>query len=399
MILKDRRYYLHSLYSCYQRQQNVEKYRRMFDELGGIYVKEEDAEVIFVWTCAFRQDAKDNSLMKLQELRKQYPSKEIVICGCMPAIDADVTKKVAEKIEGKIFPWKYEQDYFDLDLLKRCDAVCGVSPVAENIEQYKKEHPDKAVAFADQFVKLCIAEGCTCDCAYCSEKLAFPKYKSFAIELLKQRCKELIAETKCYKIILVADSPGEYGQDIGTNIIELMENLYGLDERLQIALNNFHPFFFKKYLEYFAEKIKQGKLYHINLPIQSASTKVLEKMRRKYSREDLSTIFKTFRELNFQRFDTHIIVGFDGETKEEFEETVQFLEEFKPRYILASKYMYAGSSQAALRREEIVSEDEKQRRIIYLAEKVQGYGAIVNYEGSELGKDRWRRLNHSAEEK
>lgn len=362
---------------------------------GGCYVNPDEAEAIYVWTCSFRQDAKDNTIAKIKELRTAYPSTELIICGCMTTIDPEATATLAEEVSAKVVPWKQEEDYFNKEELQACDIAYGSVPVAPDIAQYKKDHPDKPASFADQFVKLFISEGCTCNCTYCSEKLAFPPYKSFQIEELVKRCRMLLKQANCYRVILVADSPGEYGRDIGTDITKLMDALYAVDERIQIVLSNFHPKFYLRYFDYFRTKLQAEKIFHINLPIQSACTKVLSSMNRGYSQNDLTKIFSSFREDGFDRFDTHILCGFDGETAEDFEETVRFLCRWQPRYLLISKYMYAKPGESEQNRKDAVSEEEKIRRALYLAEKAQTYGAIVNYEGSELGKDRWNRLNQA----
>lgn len=380
-----KKFFVKSLNSCYQRQQNVDKYRRLLCNIGYAESEtEEKADIIYVWTCAFRQDAEDNSVRTIQSLREKYPEKKIYICGCMTTIDPLVTEELSRTTDAEVIPWKTEEQYFEKELLDASDTVCGVESIANDIEKYKRENPNQAVSFADQFIKLCIAEGCNCDCAYCSEKLAFPPYRSFPIDRLVERCKELVEKTHTYRVILVADSPGEYGCDCGTDITELMEKLYALNEKVEIVLNNFHPRFFLKFMPYFSAKIKEGKIYHINLPIQSASTAVLDRMRRGYTKADLERICSMFEELSFSRFDTHILVGFDGESYSDFVETVDFLSQHRFRYILASKYMYAAAGHRGEHRTGIVSEEEKQVRIAYLKKQVKSYGAILNYDGSEL---------------
>lgn len=383
-----KKFFVKGLNSCYQRQQNVDKYRHLLCNIGYAESEtEEEADIIYVWTCAFRQDAKDNSVRTIQSLREKYPGKNIYICGCMTTIDPLVTEELSRATNAEVIPWKTEEQYFEKELLDVSDTVCGVEAIAEDIEKYKKENPNQAVSFADQFIKLCIAEGCNCDCAYCSEKLAFPPYRSFPIDRLAERCKELLEKTHTYRVILVADSPGEYGCDCGTDITKLMEELYALNDKVEIVLNNFHPRFFLKYMPYFSAKIREGKIYHINLPIQSASTRVLNRMRRGYTKADLELICNMFEQLSFSRFDTHILVGFDGESYNDFVETVDFLCQHRFRYILASKYMYAEAGHRGEHRTDIVSEEEKQARIAYLENRVKAYGAILNYDGSELSTD------------
>ena len=283
-----------SLNSCYMRKQNIEKYKNALIARGGVISDEKDSDSVYIWTCAFRRDALENSVKKIRAVRAAYQEKKIYICGCMPSIAPEETKHLAEEVNAEIIPWKNEGKYFPDEALKSCDCVYAEPPFCEDVEKYKRENPGKPIAFPDSFVKVSISEGCTCNCAYCSEKWAFPPYKSFPKEDIVSRCRDLVRESGNYRIMLLADSPGEYGIDKGYDITMLMEELYALDARISIALNNFHPFFFLKYFDYFMGKICQGKISHVNLPIQSGCSSVLKKMNRRYGKADLEKIFSAF---------------------------------------------------------------------------------------------------------
>ncbi len=386
--------YMLPMNSCFMRRQNNEKYERyLMQDAKRIKTESlEDANEIYVWTCAFRTDAKENSQQTVIELAKRYPEKQIFVCGCMPDIAKKERSIYSTYQNIKVIPWKKENEIFQTDL-SAYDDVLVERPLCRNIDEYKRQNPDKPAAFPDQFIKANISEGCNCDCAYCSEKLAFPPFRSFPIDSIVSKCKSLIGENG-YDIMLLADSLGEYGKDLPhTDLTILMNALYKLDPRVRIALNNLHPMFFLKFSDYFVQRIKEGRIRHINIPIQSASTPVLERMRRNYTGADVERIFSTFNHLGFKEYDTHLLVGFHGETENNFMETVNFICRHKPKYVLASCFMETPEGSIGFQPEERVMQAEKERRITLLAERFVEAGIIVNCDGSELSKKRWNVLS------
>lgn len=388
--------YFKGLNSCIQRKQNIEKYRRMLlQEKYCIVNNIEDAQEVWVWSCAFREDVKNNSLNWIKEnVIDKWKDKKIVICGCLPDIVPDELKQFLadNKVERyEIIPWKSEKNFWEEMTIQSCDGIFAERELCLDVEKYKMKNPDQPIAFPDQFIKLVISEGCNCDCRYCSERKMFPPYRSFGKEQLIEECKKQFEETKNRNVILVADSLGEYGGDIHSSLPDLISGILEIDENVKIALNNYNPQFIKQHLSFLEECIIKGKIRHINMPIQSASDKVLSLMNRHYTREDLNTIARMFKKYSFKDYDTHIIIGYDGETEKDFNETRDFIVNGGFRYVLASKYMDVSDREEMVNQ---VSEEEKKRRIRELLIACNKNGIIINCDGSELNKDRMRRISN-----
>lgn len=333
--------FVKGLNTCTTRRQSVAQYVEYMKRNGHELVNTpEEAEKTLVWTCAFRRDVRDKSLAEIDKLKAGGCN--VVVGGCLPDIDPEA---LALHHDGEILRWKEDLERLpqvfgeETIPLSELQEAYGEDYVSEDIEAYKKEHPEGNVQFYDSFNKLVISEGCPLKCAYCSERLMFPPFKSFSIEDLARECKEQVERTGVYKIALLADSLGDYGRDVGMTFIDLLKRLREVDSRIQFVLFNLNPYHIIKYFDEFDEIMGKNFLFHINMPMQSASNKVLKLMERPYTVEDLERIFNLFDKHGFDNFDTHIIVGFPGEEEEDFQMTQEFIVKHKPNHVLLSGCM------------------------------------------------------------
>lgn len=389
--------YLKGLNTCTQRAGKIQQYREFL--LGnGHQVTEalEGSDAVLVWTCAFRGDVRDNSLAQLEAFAET--GARVVATGCMPDIDPET---LAESFDGTVIPWNDEQRLEDLFLrpggrrLEECEWVFSAPAVCDDLAAYRRAHPEADVTFPDQFLKLVISEGCPFQCTYCSERLAFPDYRSTPPDVLLERCRSLLDGAPRKEVILLGDCVGEYGRDIDTDLPTLLQRLLGLDPELRIALGNFHPINFIRAFGAFAPLIRSGRIRHLNLPIQSASDRLLRRMARVYTKADLDRMFSFFRDVGFDQFDTHILVGFPGETEEDFMETVEFLIGHRLRYVLVSRYMET-AAMASARLDGKVGPEEVGQRMARARALLEDAGAIVNSEDSHLMRERIERLNRGS---
>jgi len=377
------------------RRQNLEHYREFLTRNGHQVADcPEDSDILLVWTCAFRGDVMENSLSALEEYNRTHDA-EVVAIGCMPDIAPVITQ---ERFSGRIIPWRQEAEelerifgpvttrFHDLWPVLAEPAIC------EDAAAYRRQSPDADVTFHDQFIKLLICEGCPYECAYCTERLAFPPFRSFPPEQLEEALARVVRETGQTTAILLADCLGEYGRDIGTDLPELIQRLRCIHPRMMFALNNLHP---KNSLDYLAEietLIQSGCVRHLNLPIQSASDHVLARMNRCYTRADMERLFGMLHENRFTEFDTHLIVGFPGETEPDFDETVQFVLDYRLKYVLLSRFLESPNAPAAAFPGKVPAH-VVERRVMQAQQCFRDAGIICNWEGSDLGRERLRRLN------
>ena len=161
----------------------------------------------------------------------------------MPDIAPDLLK---ENFGGRLVNWRNDRvkmetifgaENVDFD---RIPAVFIENKLCDESSMVKREKPDKAVCFHDQFVKLVVSEGCPYDCSFCSEKRAFPSFRSLPESELGVALRGLVEKTGNYDVVLLADCLGEYGKDSGSSFPQLIRHLKGIDSRLSFLLNNFN---------------------------------------------------------------------------------------------------------------------------------------------------------------
>lgn len=391
--------YIKGLNTCPMRRQNLQHYREFFSRNGHALVEDPaESDVTIVWTCAFRGDVLENSLAELARYKKAYRA-EIIAAGCVPDI---APEKLAQCFNGRVIPWKHEAAKLEgafgpvHSSFSEARPIFAEEAVCRDAAAYRKAHPGADVTFHDQFIKLLVSEGCPFACTYCTERLAFPPFRSFPEEKLVEACRRLVEETGQTRVILLSDCLGEYGRDIGSSLPLLLRKLHTVHPDLTFALNNLHPTHFLEYFDELRDLVRDGWICHLNLPVQSASDRILKMMNRLYARKDLERIFAMLNEVGFRDFDTHVIVGFPGETEEDFLETVSVVLRYRLKYVLLSMFFEATNAPAA-RLPAKVSGDVMLHRVERARRAFQEAGIICNWEGSELFRERLERLNRSSE--
>jgi tRNA A37 methylthiotransferase MiaB len=197
-------------------------------------------------------------------------------------------------------------------------------------------------------------------------------------------------------LMFLGDCVGKYGIDIDSSLPDLIDSFQKEYPSTRFAVQHLYPKDFLEFKDEFKRYIEDGKIIHLNLPIQSASDKILFLMNRHYRQSDIRNIFEFLLELNFSRFDTHLIVGFPEETLEDFIETMEVLRLYKPTYVLMSKYYDAPMSESYKLGNKVSSEEIEER--IQIAKKIMtDEGIIFNIDGEEFIRGRFSRINKAGE--
>jgi len=385
--------HIKALNSCIMRKQRIEEYVHFLKENGHELVPTATkADAVLVWSCAFRNDFREASLTEIDHLA-DAPSLKVLVGGCLPDIDPEALENRPGCIS---VPWRQdaqilEEIFGNQTRLDDCIKVFTEEQRCVDAAEHRKEHPKDDVTFHDQFIKAVISEGCNYNCAYCSEKLAFPEFKSMPLEQLVQDCKMQVEQTGVTDVMLMADSLGQYGMDIGLDLPALMDALKESIPNIRIALSNLNPIDILNFKDWFRKALTENLFLHLNLPMQSASDSVLKAMNRPYSAQDLEDVFELLAECSFVDFDTHLIVGFPTETEEDIKSSVDFCIRNKVRYVLLSQYMEASKAPSAKLLPK-VSVEERQERIDWATRRLQDEGIICNSDGSSISKERIKRL-------
>jgi tRNA-2-methylthio-N6-dimethylallyladenosine synthase len=375
--------YMIRTYGCQMNEHDSETMKGMLEAMG--YAATEDkqeADVILLNTCAIRENAEDKvfgELGHLKHLKTEKPNVVLGVCGCMSQEEGVVNRILSKHQHVDLIfgthnihrlPQLLQDAYFNKEMVVEVWSKEG--DIVENMP--KKREGMKAW--------VNIMYGCDKFCTYCIVPYTRGKERSRRPEDVIAEVREL-ARQGFKEITLLGQNVNAYGKDF-----EELSYTFGdlMDDIRKVAIPRIrfttsHPRDFDdRLIEVLA---KGGNLVeHIHLPVQSGSTEVLKRMSRKYSRElYLDLVAKIKRAIPNVVLTTDIIVGFPGETEEQFQDTLSLVKEVG--FDSAYTFIYSpreGTPAAAM--EDDIPEDVKRERL-------QRLNDLVN----ELSREANERLN------
>jgi len=384
--------FVKGLNPCAIRKINIQRYRDFLIANGHQLVKNPaESDIILLWTCGVRNDFRKNSMLEANRYGREY-NREVVLAGCLPDIDPQY---VRSQFSGIIINWRDDskkmEDFFGAPKQRFADIpLCyGEKQLCDSAMAFKMAHPQEDACFHDESIKLYVSEGCGFECTFCSERLMFPPYRSFPEEDLVETCRRFLSQDKTYKVMLHADNVGDYGIDIGTTLPCLIRKLKAIHPKVQVGIQGFNPAHFLRYFDELSVLVKDGTIWNLRLPIQSASSRLLNLMKRPYTSDDIHAVFSFLNSVKFTDFATDMIVGFPSETEEEHEETIRLILHYRPRYVLLSAFMSAPGL-AALQFSGRIDEHTMRRRLKNADIRLSESGIICNTDGGDLFKERSR---------
>lgn len=290
---------------------------------------ENEAEAIIINTCCFIHDAKEESvetILEMAEYKKAGTCKALIVTGCMaqrykqeiieeiPEVDAvlgttsygEILKAVEEAVAGRHY-----QEYKDIDYLV-------------------PDQGKRVLTTGGHFAYLKIAEGCDKHCTYCIIPKLRGKFRSVPMERLIRQAEEL-AEQGVKELILVAQETTLYGKDLygEKSLHRLLKELCKVKGIRWIRILYCYPE--EIYDELIQTMKEEPKICHyLDLPIQHASDAVLKRMGRRTTRKELTEKVQKLREeIPDIVLRTTLITGFPGETEEDHETLMEFVDEME----------------------------------------------------------------------
>ena len=273
-----------------------------------------DADVLIILTCTVIGTTEQRMLSRLRVFKKT--GKKIIVAGCMASVQKDLVKKILPDVV--FLP---PQDCHKINSLLDGNKI---DLKMENKIVFRKKHDDV-------IAPLLISEGCQFSCSYCITSLARGKLKSFPFDEIRNNINSAVKQG-CKEIQLTAQDTGSYGFDIGKNLGGLLRNVSEINGEYRIRVGMMNPYTAMLNLESIIEGYRDTKIYKfLHIPVQSGDNQILEGMNRKYTVEDFESILEKFREKYPDiTISTDIIVGFPGETEEEFQHTVDLIKKTRP---------------------------------------------------------------------
>lgn len=377
-IGKNKKYCIYT-YGCQMNVHDSENISAIMEEMS--YSKCEDmdnADVVILNTCAIRENAHNKVMGMLGRVKHLKETRDDIItvfCGCM-AQEEGIAKELKEK-----YPWvdivmgthniHKLPVYLEESIRTQKQAMEVFSIEGEVYEGLPVKRDSKYKAWVN------IMYGCDKFCTYCIVPYTRGKQRSrLPVDIINE-VKELVL-AGYQEVTLLGQNVNAYGKDL--NIDYGMANLLEDVAKTNIPRVRFvtsHPWDFS--LDMIKIIAKHDNIMpYIHLPLQSGSSEILKKMGRRYTKEEYKKLFLEIKEyIPDCSITTDIIVGFPGETKEDFQDTLDLVNELK--YDLAYTFIYSPreGTPASVMKDE-TSMEEKKERLATLNELINKYALLNN---------------------
>ena len=290
---------------------------------------ETEADIIVINTCCFIHDAKEESIqniLEMAEYKKEGKVKALIVTGCLAErYRQDILDEIPEVYEG-LGTTAYDR------ILDAVDAALAGehSVMLADIDALPLPDTKRLVTTGGHFAYLKIAEGCDKHCTYCIIPKIRGNYRSVPMERLIREAEELAAQG-VKELILVAQETTLYGKDLygEKSLHRLVRELCRISGLQWIRILYCYP---EEITDELIQVMKEEKkvCHYLDLPIQHASDAVLKRMGRRTTKQELIEIIgKLRREIPDICLRTTLITGFPGETEEQHEELIEFVDEME----------------------------------------------------------------------
>jgi len=315
-------------YGCQQNEADSERIRGLLLESGyGITVSAEGADVVVMNTCAIREHAEQRvfgNLGALTHTKRRHSPQKIFLCGCM-AGQEHVVQRIRHSyphVDGVFSThhlWRFPELLYKV--LSNSKRVFFTEDEAGSIVEGLPQQRDNTLK-----AWVSIMYGCNNFCTYCIVPYVRGRERSRKPEDILQECRQLI-ENGTKEITLLGQNVNSYGKDLDANIdfSDLLKQIADIPGDFLIRFMTSHPRDAgKKLFDTMAASPKIAKQLH--LPFQSGSSRILKAMNRHYDREKYLELISYAKSVMPELVLTSdVIVGFPGETPEDFEETISLI--------------------------------------------------------------------------
>lgn len=369
--------YCLTTFGCQMNEKQSEAVAGIMDEIGYVRQDSEEADVVIYNTCTVRENANlkvYGRLGHLHSLKDQNPDMKIILFGCMMQ-EPQVVEKIKKTysfvnlVFGTHNIFKFAELFYDM-LLSDMQIV----DIWEGTDQIVEDLPTERNYTFKSGVNIMF--GCNNFCSYCIVPYVRGRERSRKPEAIVKEVERLVADGVS-EVMLLGQNVNSYGKTLENpvtfaQLLTMLEEVEGLK---RIRFMTSHP---KDLSDELIEVMAKSKkiCHHLHLPLQSGSSRVLKEMNRRYDKEKyLNLVEKIRTAIPDISLTTDIIVGFPGETEEDFQETLDVVK--KAGYDTAFTFIYSkrtGTPEAA--KEDQVPADVTKERFNRLLALVQEQGRI-----------------------
>ena len=360
--------------STISRDLEEEGYAKIDFELG--------ADIYVINTCSVTDQADKKCRNIVRKALKYNPNAFIVVIGCY----AQLKPEEISRIEGVDLVLGAQEKFNISNYLKY--TVKKKKPVLLNqpIKNVKTFYPGYSAGDRTRsFFK--VQDGCNYFCSFCTIPLARGKSRSGTISQTIDKAKE-IGNSEVKEVVLTGINLGDFGHGTKENFYQLINELEELNGISRFRISSIEPDLLSEEIIEFVNSSEKF-VPHFHIPLQSGSNFLLKKMRRKYNTDLYSSRIELIKKLMPHAcIGVDVIVGFPGETEEEFNKTIDYIKSLPVSYLHVFTYSERANTNAPKMNEivpmEIRRKRSKQLRILSLKLKLQFYNENIGYMGKVL---------------
>ena len=340
--------------ACFPNRLDLNKIRKFLEKNGWGFVDDhKEADLILTGTCAYEKSFEDDSISRIIRIQNtKKPGAKFIVWGCLPKINKERLQEVfhgdfvgpdeLERLNGLISAETQIQDIEDANELTEEDISTYAAypklfnmfkPLIRGLEKHLKLRVQpfydySACIYDSDTYYLRVSSGCLNRCSYCAIKNARGDLKSKPLETVLNEFRQGLKQG--YKeFALVGQEVGSYGRDIKTDLVELLDQITKEQGNYKLHLLFIEPSWFVRLFPKLDSVLKSGRIASINLTVQSGSDRILRKMNRFYRIDDVMGCVRELKKLSPSVIvRTHLMVGFPGETEDDFRKTADIMDNF-----------------------------------------------------------------------
>lgn len=332
---------------CAKNQVDLEEILYLFKANGfNIVNNPKEADYILINTCAFILDAKKESLKAIFDMLEY--NKPLIVTGCLPTRYIDTIKDEIPEVKAFIPINEYT------------DFSSVINNLISDIKLKGKIDPTKRLLLSNDFeAYLRISDGCNNNCTFCAIPSIRGKFKSVPLNILKEEL-NILDKNGIKSLTVISQDTSMYGIDINSSLVELVKEI-----------NKHKNFQFVKLMYLYPDEVSDELISlfkennnltpYFDLPIQHTSNHVLKRMGRRGTREDIFNLINKIKQIDNAIIRTTVMVGFPGETKEDFETLLNDIDKLEFDHLGCFTYSEEENTPSSKFTDD-VSDKEKNRR-------------------------------------
>lgn len=321
-------------YGCTSNMGNSQDLAQALQELGHIPSSIEEADAIIVNTCAVTEKTERKVLHRLRQLQ----GRRLVVAGCLPAaLPASLSSLCCRGLLGLL----------NGSSAGKIEELFGLSRPYPDLTLPSSGRPGRQ-PFQDLCGIVNVAQGCNGTCSYCIVRKARGRLKSRSPDDVAMQVKRM-ADLGLVEIQITAQDTAAYGSEQGTDLAYLLSLLATIPGQFMLRAGMMNPKSLLSIQDRILEAFRSPKVYKfLHLPVQSGSERILREMERGYHAADIPGLVDSFRS-SFPDICiiTDVIIGFPGETEEDFRASMQLIERMQPDKVNLTRFSARPGTTAA----------------------------------------------------